>query len=648
MSDSKYPLPPSLARDFGALRRGRRFASGAVAVAADELSNVPVPPGFVGPGGPLGDDEVAPPTASTPIVTGVLAGLVIEWDGLDSTGAVMPRDFRRLEVHISTTSGFTPSGGTLKDTFFNKGKTAYIPNPRAYVAHYVKFVTYDWNERVSGSSAQATGTPQQAIDEDLSEDITVTAEVLDGSITTLKLADEAVTNAKVSPDAITNVEILDGTIVSASIGTGAILTAHILDGNIINAKIADGTILSAKIGDAQIVNAKIGALAVTQAKIGDGEITSAKIVSLAADKITAGTIYATVAMYAANIYSKTYVDSYARLELGVGHLFNSHACIKFSCGQYIPPLMWGDGNRLMLQSPTQSSPVAGSTYSVIDLRGDIGQSPQILYQAVQHDFYGGVIVHGQIRVEAQINLNNETLYLSGLNDGNHQLKYYSTYSGSSFDGPILSGYTRVGFYIGAAGDLRHKVDSSGTYTWGNVAASGSKTFKIPHPTASKTATLDLVHAAVEGPESAVIYRGVAVMSGGKATVTLPDYFEDLTLVADRTVHLTRRATSLTLSTGVLAAGEVSQGKFTITSSNPSDSGTVCWMVMAVRKDIPRLVIEPPKGDRIPGGLSDAQKAQHGFRVNPEPELELGPDPLEYEAPAIIPGPKSPLLTKVGL
>src|ERR1051326_5704256 len=145
-----------------------------------------------------------------------------------------------------------------------------------------------------------------------------------GQVVTATIFDAAITNAKVATDAITQPKIADGAVGTAEIIDASISTAKIIDAAIVNAKIADATILTAKIADAQISTAKIADLAVTNAKIGllavdtaqiadaavatakiaDANITNAKIANLAVtdakvndltvDKLTAGTLSATV------------------------------------------------------------------------------------------------------------------------------------------------------------------------------------------------------------------------------------------------------------------------------------------------------------------------------------------------------------------
>jgi hypothetical protein len=130
---------------------------------------------------------------------------------------------------------------------------------------------------------------------------------------------------------------------------------------------------------------------------------------------------------------------------------------------------------------------------------------------------------------------------------------------------------------------------------GTIGCSGLKTFKIPHPLDPEKV---LTHACLEGPESAVYYRGETITRDGKADVTLPDYFEALTRVFGRTVLLTQVSDDQTKEFAMLMASPVTDGGFSIHSSIPR--ARVYWEVKAIRADIPPLLIvsdkEPAQGE----------------------------------------------------
>ena len=123
---------------------------------------------------------------------------------------------------------------------------------------------------------------------------------------------------------------------------------------------------------------------------------------------------------------------------------------------------------------------------------------------------------------------------------------------------------------------------------------GAKAFVINHPDKEDSY---LVHACIEGPEGAVYYRGESKLENGIMEVELPDYFESLTRLEDRTVQLTPKIEDIDDDISSLAAGRVVNGKFKVKGYNGNNkSQTFYWEVKAVRKDIDKLIVEPSKDD----------------------------------------------------
>ncbi len=124
---------------------------------------------------------------------------------------------------------------------------------------------------------------------------------------------------------------------------------------------------------------------------------------------------------------------------------------------------------------------------------------------------------------------------------------------------------------------------------GDIVAQGAKKFAIQHPChPSKT----LVHAAIEGPEAAVYYRGEAQLTHGRAVIRLPQYFEALTSAEGRTVMLTNVDGFDRLAVQRQDGKQVANGRFTVISENVSSSQSFTWEVKAARADIAPLEVEP--------------------------------------------------------
>lgn len=112
-----------------------------------------------------------------------------------------------------------------------------------------------------------------------------TADIGDASITNAKIQNTTIQGGKIAAVTITAANIQDGTITGTKIGNATITGSNIQGGTITGAHIAGGTI--------------------TGANIQDSTITNAKITGLVADKITAGTITASISITAATISGST-------------------------------------------------------------------------------------------------------------------------------------------------------------------------------------------------------------------------------------------------------------------------------------------------------------------------------------------------------
>lgn len=102
-------------------------------------------------------------------------------------------------------------------------------------------------------------------------------EILDGSITTAKLADNAVTAVKISTGAVTSAKIADGTIVAEDIADSTITGTKMVNSTITGAKIAASTITATNIANSTITNAKMAANSINSSNIVDRSITGTDI-----------------------------------------------------------------------------------------------------------------------------------------------------------------------------------------------------------------------------------------------------------------------------------------------------------------------------------------------------------------------------------
>jgi hypothetical protein len=99
----------------------------------------------------------APAAPSTPTCIAGALGVIVGWDGLLG-GAGPLSDFKLVQVHGSTTTGFTPSPATLQGTMIAGGLFG-VGNLAAGTAYYVKLVALNLASVAGPASAQATATP---------------------------------------------------------------------------------------------------------------------------------------------------------------------------------------------------------------------------------------------------------------------------------------------------------------------------------------------------------------------------------------------------------------------------------------------------------------------------------------------------------
>jgi len=120
-------------------------------------------------------------------------------------------------------------------------------------------------------------------------------------------------------------------------------------------------------------------------------------------------------------------------------------------------------------------------------------------------------------------------------------------------------------------------------------SSEPKTFIIDHPIDSDRY---LVHAAIEGPQNRVFYRGKTTLQNGESFVTLPDYFEGLTQENHRAVFLQNMSGFDKITVKTQRGQRIKNGVLHIVSQDKRSQAIVSWEVSAVRKDVPDLIVAP--------------------------------------------------------
>ncbi|WP_392838600.1 hypothetical protein [Streptomyces sp. LN500] len=207
-----------------------------------------------------------PPATSAPIVVSVLGGVTVSWDGQFAGGAVMPLDWSRVEVHASPLAVYTPTAATLKATVETaQGCTVVIATTDPV---YVQLVARSTSGTASDPSATVGPVGPTAV---------VASDILDGIVTTVKLADDAVTAAKVAVNAVDSTAIADGAVLSAKLAAAAVSVGKIADNAVTGPAIASDAVTAGKVAADAITAREIAAGAVTAAEVAAGAITTDKL-----------------------------------------------------------------------------------------------------------------------------------------------------------------------------------------------------------------------------------------------------------------------------------------------------------------------------------------------------------------------------------
>ncbi|MGA7306600.1 MAG: hypothetical protein WBW88_17110, partial [Rhodothermales bacterium] len=87
----------------------------------------------------------------------------------------------------------------------------------------------------------------------------VPASVMDGAVTTAKLADGAVTVQKIAAGAVESQSVADAAVTTAKLGDAAVTTVKLNDAAVTTGKLNDGAVTSGKIADASVTLSKLDA-----------------------------------------------------------------------------------------------------------------------------------------------------------------------------------------------------------------------------------------------------------------------------------------------------------------------------------------------------------------------------------------------------
>ena len=136
-----------------------------------------------------------------------------------------------------------------------------------------------------------------------------------------------------------------------------------------------------------------------------------------------------------------------------------------------------------------------------------------------------------------------------------------------------------GFYVGNGGSTQvFRVDGSG-----NMTASGTKNFQIPHPLPSKNATHQLFHSSIESPQADNNYNGMVTLVDGRAEINIDTEF-GMTEGTFEALNKNIRRTVTNESGWTAVKSSITGNILTIEAQDPTCTDECFWMVIGQRKD----------------------------------------------------------------
>ena len=186
-------------------------------------------------------DTVPPAIPSAPIVQSRLGNLQVSWDGKNAAGTAMDTDFKYVKVHVSTTSGFTPSAATFRGTISAAG--VFVVTDLTYqTVYYIRLVAVDTSGNESAASVQASAQILPLVDTDLIGEIVDGAHIKDGTIVASdKVIANTITGALIQALAIDTGNLAANAVTADKIAAGAITTDKITVGAVTPILLGFGT-----------------------------------------------------------------------------------------------------------------------------------------------------------------------------------------------------------------------------------------------------------------------------------------------------------------------------------------------------------------------------------------------------------------------
>lgn len=220
-------------------------------------------------------DGSAPASSPTPTVVNGIGALYVFWT------AVVNADPVTYEVHLSATTGFTPSGATKVSE--ETGTYSVIKNlpgtttPLTYgTTYYVKLVAKDLDGSAA-ASAQASGVPQQTNTADIAASAVTATQILAGTITSTQIQAGGISADRIVANSLTTTQIQAGGIAADRLVANSLTTTQIAAGGIAADRLVANSITTAQIQAGGVNADRLVASSITATQIAAGAVTASKL-----------------------------------------------------------------------------------------------------------------------------------------------------------------------------------------------------------------------------------------------------------------------------------------------------------------------------------------------------------------------------------
>lgn len=583
-----------------------------------------------------------PPRPNAIELTGIIDGILTAWNG--EFIAARPLDFAYLNVYVSGAGpDFIEGPSNLVTQFTEAGQ--FPVTGLGEGTYWCRAIAYNTSLKPSEASLTTSATSLAV----------VATDILDGIVTTVKLADDAVSEAKIAANAVTGTQIAPDSISSPHIIAGGIQAINLAADSVSAGKIAADAVTAREIAALTITANEIAANSINTGHLIAGSVTASKLESILV--LTNRMIVGTAGGDRVEMNSTTGIEQWlsgvrtlsippsgaasftgkvsAGLGVGIGQtvvvdpveialsLYPSNTLKRFRVRAWNATLVGGGSGPIFDLNSVNASNVDRGPFLHMEAVTDTTGLTWMGFTGTGGATEGGIIKMQQSGFSA---LGNQRASIQFDNDGASNATI--TVGGTAKTFMVFnSGGDDIYLDTGAGSALR-LFGSDGTAEL--ISNSVVKAFVIQHPTQPDRW---LVHGCTETPDAEVQYKGEAVIMNGSAEVTAPDlpaYFESLVREDSRTaeawvqlgaasvapprtpkamttparpgdrVSLIRQTSPARPAPERLAlyratASVPRDGKFRIASDAP-DGTVVHWRVTAARRDAGNFVVEPLKSD----------------------------------------------------